>query len=171
MSAESWFGRWQIGRLRRAYTAVSGWRSDRPGYAGFVAELQWGLEHLSVERRTEADDAVFRAVLFGRLMVWIFRTMGGWFPRSTTRLFALATPTAFSFLTGPIRHTGKRTLAVPECRFHREGGQALCHHVCRAPVHRHFDWMRVPLRMEPDAASLHCDWRYGPDDEGDKHDR
>ena len=166
VSAQSWYGRWQIRRLRRAYTGVSGWRSDQPGYAGFIAELHWGLAHLPPAQRIEADDAVFRAVLFGPVMVWIYRRLGTWFPRLTTRIFTLVTPWAFSFLTGPLQVTGARTLVVPACRFHREGGDALCHQVCRDPVHRYFTAMRVPLTLSPDAASLRCGWRYGPDNEG-----
>ena len=170
MSNESWFGRLQIRRLHRAYTDVSGWRSGKQGYAGFIAELQWGLANLPEERRIHADDAVFRAVHFGSLMVWIFRKLGAWFPRTTTRIFTLVTPLVFSFLTGPIQRTGTRTLLVPECRFHREGGNSLCHHVCRDPVNRYFTWMRVPLILEPDATSLQCDWRYGTDKKGDVND-
>jgi len=171
LSIRTWFGHLQIRRLRRAYTGVSGWRSPKRGYAGFIAELQWGLAHLSVERRREADDAVFRAVLFGPVMVWIFRAMGTLFPDLTTRLFTLATPAAFSFLTGPMQRTGARTIEVPACRFHREGGDDLCHHVCRDPVHRYFGWMRVPLTLRPDATTLHCDWRYGPVEEAREHGR
>lgn len=168
MPAESWFGGWQIRRLRRAYTGVSRWKSDQPGYAGFVAELQWGLANLPVAQRTKADDAVFRAVLFGPVMVWLFRELGTWLPQLTTRVFTLVTPWAFSFLTGPMERTGARTIHVPACRFHREGGEALCHHVCRDPVHRYFTWMRVPLTLSPDRASLRCGWRYGPEEGGDR---
>ena len=98
-----------------------------------MAELQWGLANLPAARRTKADDAVFRAVLFGPAMVWVFRGLGARFPRLTTRVFTLVTPWAFSFLTGPMERTGARTIHVPACRFRREGGEALCHRVCRDP--------------------------------------
>jgi hypothetical protein len=161
LKKESWFGRMQIHRLRKAYVGVSDWKSDLPGYSGFIAELQWGLANLSEAQREQADDAVFRAVLFGPVMVWLFRIMGKRFPQTTARLFTLTTPMAFSFLTGRIHGTGKFSLQVPDCRFHRQGGNALCHHVCRDPVHRYFSWMNVPLTLKPDDTSFECQWRYG----------
>lgn len=165
---DSWYGRWQIRRMRAAYTAVTGWRSDQPGYGGLLEELQWGLAHLAPAERDKADDAVICAVLFGPLAVSCLRQLGTWLPQPTLRLFSFLSPWTFAFLTGPIQRTGACDLWIEECRFHQEGGDELCHLVCRDPVHRYFAWLRIPLTLTPDPASLRCSWHYGSDHNGSR---
>lgn len=155
------YGRWQIRRLRRAYTGVSGWHSPLEGYDGFVQELQWGLENLSPERREQADNAVLTAVLFGKFFVRLIRGVATWFPNLVARLFDFFTPTYFGFLIGPATRVGSVGLEIPVCRFESAGGRPLCLQVCRARTQVFFDRMRVPLAMTPDMQSHSCHWRYG----------
>jgi hypothetical protein len=153
---------WQIRRLRRAYTRVSGWCSTQSGLKGLIEELTWGLDHLPEEVRERADKALLTTVMGGTLGVGLIRMCAALMPKTLARLFTRLTPDAFGFLVGEVSRTGAHTLVLPECKFVSEGGRKLCLHVCQAPTEKFFTaGLRLPLRMDPDLESFRCHWCYG----------
>ena len=155
------YDRWQIRRLHRAYTRVSGRDSGLLGYEGFVTDLDWGLTELTPEVRERADEAVLNTVLGGRWAVFLIRCLAAILPKAMARVFARLTPLAFGFLIGYCERTDTYKLYLPDCRFVRTGGRPLCLHICRAPTQEFFESMGVPLEMEPDLDSFQCHWHYG----------
>ena len=150
--------RWQVGRVRRAYTSVGGPVSAAPGYAGMIEEMRRGLTHLSPPARRLADDRVLAAIFFGPIGVWSLRLLGRAAPGPTARALAAAAPLALAWLVGEIRWTGDRRDVVPECGFRRDGGPELCASVCKAPTERFCGDSGFPVVLTPDPESLRCDW-------------
>ena len=158
---ESCYGHFQIARMRRAYTSVSGWHSELAGYEGFVAELRWGLNRLDSDARDRADRAVLTAVLGGTLPVAAIRRLAELAPGGMAWVFAEATPEAFGFLVGKVEREGDDQLRIPRCRFVSTAGRRVCLEVCRTPTERYFGNLGIPLKMTPDMHSFECHWRYG----------
>jgi hypothetical protein len=151
----------QIRRLRRAYCGVSGWCSPAAGYAGLIAELRWGWDHLGTERRRRADTALLEAIFAGRIGVALLRGAARLWPGVTARLLARFAPWWLYFLIGASVRSGAVELSLPCCRFAAEGGRMLCLNVCRAPTERFAAALGVPARLDPDLASYRCRWRFG----------
>jgi hypothetical protein len=167
--AESCYGRFQIARMRHAYTSISGWRSDVPGYDGLIAELRWGLNNLDPAKRHRADRAVLTAVLGGEIPVTAIHLFGAFAPDAMAWLFAETTPDAFGFLVGKMERDGADALRIPRCRFASTAGRRVCLEVCRAPTQKFFNGIDIPLTMTPDMHSFECHWHYGKPAAGDSN--
>jgi len=155
------YGRWQLRRIRRAYSNVSGWHSPIRGYEGFVEELQWGLENLPPKVQARAVHAILVTAFMGHIPVAVLTVVSGFFPRPMARIVTWITPAAFSYLVGPVVRTGGDALDIPKCRFVEEGGDRICLEVCQAPTQAFFERVNVPLAMEPNLETFDCRWRYG----------
>lgn len=160
-SEESCYGQFQISRMRHAYTSISGWHSQLPGYDGFVEEVRWGLNHLADDVRRRADHAVLTAVLGGRLPSTAIHVLAELAPDTVAWLFAELTPEAFGFLVGKLQRESDDRLHIPRCRFVSTAGRRVCLDVCRTPTQRFFRNLGIPLTMKPDMHSFECNWHYG----------
>lgn len=154
------FGLRQIERVRRAYTSASEHRSERPGYAGMLEEMQWGLQNLEPARRDEADRRALEAMFIGPRTVKALGRLAGWAPRLTPALMAWGTPIALGWLVGEVRTEGT-TNHLPQCSFRAGGGQALCEHVCRRPAEAFCTSRVARVRLDPDPDSMACTWSWG----------
>ncbi len=155
------YGRWQLGRLRRAYTDVSGWHSSLPGYDGFIEELQWGLEHLPPAVQAQGVEAILMTAFMGRFSVAALKGLAAVFPGGMARIVTWITPPAFGYLVGRMVRTGTDELDIPLCHFVQAGGSRICLEVCQAPTQTFFGRLHVPLVMDPNLETFECGWRYG----------
>jgi hypothetical protein len=150
---------WQVARVRKAYTSVSGKRSPLSGRRGMLEEMRWGLAGLDDVDRRSADEGVLEAI-FGspaaaRLLRWLWRAQ----PRRVAGWMAKGAPLALGWLVGPVEASAMGNV-VPECAFRREGGADLCERVCRRPTESFCARRAVPVTLQPDPESLACRWTW-----------
>jgi hypothetical protein len=154
---------WRLRRFRRAYTKVSGQRSGKPGYAGLIEELRWGLEQLDPRTRERADEAVLRESFYGPLALAVLGTLGRVDSKRVARLLASGAPISLRFLVGEIERSDDEPTVnhVPDCRFRREGGERLCREVCQRPTEAFARARGLPIVFEPHAEGHACRWTWG----------
>jgi len=155
------FDRSRIRAARAAYTAVSGWRSQRDGFLGMVDEMQWGLEQLSPEQRDRADHRVLSSIFFGRAGLLALAAARAGAPGLTARTMAWSAPAALRWLVGEITTPEATRNELPRCEFRRVGGDSLCQQVCRRPTERFCASYVVSVRLDPEPNSLRCRWSWG----------